>query len=53
MDDLIPHLKNALQLLDKLETVNLEHVPRTANKMANALENLAATLALGQNKASP
>jgi len=46
-EDLIPHHKNALQLLDKLETAKLEHVPRSANKMANTLANLAATLALG------
>jgi len=46
-DDLIPHHQNALQLLDKLETVMLEHVSRSSNKMANALVNLAATLALG------
>jgi len=46
-DDLIRHQKNALQLLEKLETVKLEHVPRSANKIADALTNLAATLALG------
>ena len=46
-DDLIPHRKNVLQLLDKLETVKLEHVPRSANKMPDALTNVAATLALG------
>jgi len=44
-DDFIAHHKNALQLLDKLETVKLEHVPRSGNKMADALTNLAATLA--------
>jgi len=52
-DYLIPHHKNVLQLLDKLETVKLEHVPRSANKMADALANLVATLALGAKKASP
>jgi len=46
-DDLIPHHKSALQLLDKLKTVKLEHVLRSANKMAVALANFAATLALG------
>ena len=46
-DDLIPNNKNALQLLNKLETVKLEHVPRSANKMADVLANLATTLALG------
>ena len=45
--DLILYHKYALQLLDKLKTVKLEHVLRSANKMANALANLVATLALG------
>ena len=45
-DDIIPYHKHALRLLDRLETVKLEHVPRGANKMANALANLAATLAM-------
>ena len=52
-DNLILHHKNVLQLLDKLETVELEHAPRSANKITDALANLAATLALGQKKASP
>jgi len=34
-------------LLSKLEIVKLEHVPRSANKVADALVNMAATLALG------
>jgi len=33
--------------MDKLDTVKLEHVSRSANKMADALANLVATLALG------
>jgi len=36
-----------LQLLDKLEIVKLEHVPKSANKMPEALANLATTLAQG------
>jgi len=39
-----------LQLLDKLEIVKLEHVPRSANKIADMLANLAATLALGSKE---
>ena len=46
-DDLIRQQKNALQLLEKLKTVKLEHVPKSANKIADALTNLAAALALG------
>ena len=49
-DDLILYHKYALRLLDKLETVKLEHVPSSANKMADALVNLIATLAWGQKK---
>jgi len=46
-DDLVPYQKHALPLLDRLETVKLEHVPRGANKIADALVSPAATLALG------
>jgi len=46
-DDLMSHHKYALRLHDKLETIKLHHVPRSANKMANVLANFAATLALG------
>ena len=46
-DDLLPYHKYALRLLNKLETSKLQHVPRSANKMADALANLASTLALG------
>uniref|UniRef100_A0A803NF49 Uncharacterized protein n=1 Tax=Chenopodium quinoa TaxID=63459 RepID=A0A803NF49_CHEQI len=34
-------------ILDKFDTVRLNHVPRSANKMAYMLAGLAATLALG------
>ena len=37
-----------LQLLDRVETVKLEHIPRSANKVADVLANLAATLVLGR-----
>ncbi|XP_056695837.1 uncharacterized protein [Spinacia oleracea] len=46
-EDLIPHHRHATKLLEKLDTVKLNHVPRSANKMADALAGLAATLALG------
>ena len=45
--DLVPCHRQALRLLDKLEMVKLEHVPRSDNKMADTLANLAAPLALG------
>uniref|UniRef100_A0A803ML20 RNase H type-1 domain-containing protein n=1 Tax=Chenopodium quinoa TaxID=63459 RepID=A0A803ML20_CHEQI len=46
-EDLIPYHKHASRLLDKFDTVRLSHVPRSANKMADTLAGLAATLALG------
>lgn len=46
-EDLVPYHKLASQLVDRFNTIKLEHVPRSANKMADALANLAATLALG------
>ena len=45
-DRVLSH-KQALRLLNKLDIVKLEHVPRSANKMADALASLAATLTLG------
>ncbi|XP_074278463.1 uncharacterized protein LOC141602054 [Silene latifolia] len=46
-EDLIPYYRQALQLLNQLDSINIGHVPRSANKLADALANLAATLALG------
>jgi len=46
-EDLIPYHTRARQVLDKLYTIKLQHIRRSANKMADALANLAATLALG------
>ncbi|XP_074313449.1 uncharacterized protein LOC141648620 [Silene latifolia] len=45
-DDLIPYHQYAIRLLNKLDCVHIGHVPRNANKLADALANLAATLAL-------
>ena len=45
--DLILYHKHALRLLDRLETVKLEHVPTGVNKVADALAKLVATLELG------
>ncbi|XP_074284154.1 uncharacterized protein LOC141608708 [Silene latifolia] len=46
-EDLIPYHQRALQLLNQLEDIHVGHVPRSANKLADALANLAVTLALG------
>uniref|UniRef100_A0A803MTF5 RNase H type-1 domain-containing protein n=1 Tax=Chenopodium quinoa TaxID=63459 RepID=A0A803MTF5_CHEQI len=43
----IPYHKHASRLLDKFDIVKLSHVPRSANKMVDALASLTATLALG------
>ena len=45
-DNLIPYFQYANHLLEKFETVFLEHVPREENRMADALANLVTTLAL-------
>ena len=46
-DDLISYYRFASRFLNKLKIVRLEHVLGRANKMVDALVNLAATLALG------
>jgi len=46
-EDLVRYHRQALRLLNKLEIVKVEHVLRSANKMADALASPAATLALG------
>ncbi|CAL9004724.1 unnamed protein product [Prunus brigantina] len=50
-DDLIPYHQMATQLLERFDFVTLEHVPRKDNQMADALANLAATLALTKDEA--
>ncbi|XP_034197970.1 uncharacterized protein LOC117613470 [Prunus dulcis] len=50
-DDLIPYHQLATQLLESFDSVTLEHVPRKDNQMADALANLAATLALTKEEA--
>ncbi|CAL8174674.1 unnamed protein product [Prunus armeniaca] len=50
-DDLIPYHQMATQLLERFDFVTLEHVPRKDNQMADALANLAITLALTKDEA--
>ncbi|KAI5342998.1 hypothetical protein L3X38_010874 [Prunus dulcis] len=50
-DDLIPYHQLATQLLERFNFVTREHVPRKDNQMADALANLAATLALTKDEA--
>jgi len=51
-EDLVPYHRHALRLLDRLNIVKLEHVPRGANKIDGALASLAAALALGPKEES-
>ncbi|CAM8896658.1 unnamed protein product [Rhodiola kirilowii] len=46
-DDLIPYHRHATQLLSEFDSISIGHVPRSANKLADALANLASNLALG------
>ncbi|CAM8906321.1 unnamed protein product [Rhodiola kirilowii] len=46
-DDLIPYHRHATQLLNEFDSISIGHVRRSANKLADALANLAANLALG------
>jgi len=41
-EDLVSYHTQARQILDRLDTVNLQHMLRSANKMADALANVAA-----------
>ncbi|KAB5516757.1 hypothetical protein DKX38_027405 [Salix brachista] len=43
--EFIPYHKYALKLITSLDCVTLEHVPQKENKQADALANLASTLA--------
>jgi len=45
--DLVSYHTQARQILDRLDIVKLQHILRGANKMADALENIAAAFALG------
>ncbi|KAK2984179.1 hypothetical protein RJ640_000195 [Escallonia rubra] len=45
-EDLVPYFCYAIILINKFDSVELEHVPREENRMADALANLATTLAL-------
>ncbi|XP_074298228.1 uncharacterized protein LOC141629057 [Silene latifolia] len=40
-EDLIPYHQQALQLLNQLDDIHVGHVPRSANKLVDALANLA------------
>ncbi|KAL0539418.1 hypothetical protein IC582_023630 [Cucumis melo] len=50
-EDLKPYFTYARQLMERFDSVMLEHVPRTENKRADALANLATALMMPDNVA--
>ncbi|XP_019053167.1 PREDICTED: uncharacterized protein LOC109114646 [Nelumbo nucifera] len=51
-DDLVSYHHYAIQLLKEFEHATIKHVPRSENKQADALANLAAVLALVDDEAT-
>ena len=49
-EGLIPYFQMATRLIEKFDKVSLEHIPRNKNRMADALANLATTLALSEGE---
>ena len=49
-EDLIPYRKYAKRLWARFDAITLEQVPRNENKQADALANLATSLALSQEE---
>ncbi|KAK2972910.1 hypothetical protein RJ640_026662 [Escallonia rubra] len=45
-EDRVSYFRYDTNLINKFDSVELEHVPREENRMANALANIATTLAL-------
>ena len=50
-EDLKPYFAYARQLMERFDSVMLEHVPRIENKRADAFENLATALMMPDNVA--
>ncbi|XP_019226185.1 PREDICTED: uncharacterized protein LOC109207675 [Nicotiana attenuata] len=51
-EDLLPYHQYASGLLERFDQVFLNHIPREANRRADALANLATTMALGENEST-
>ena len=49
-EGLIPYFQMATRLIEKFDGVTLELIPRNENRMADALANLATTLALSEGE---
>ena len=48
--DLLPYFYYATQLIEKFNSISLEHVPRKENRMADGLASLATTIALSNDE---
>ena len=46
---MILYHKLAMEMIDKFEVINFEHLPREENQMANALATLAAMFQINSN----
>ncbi|XP_070041194.1 uncharacterized protein [Nicotiana tomentosiformis] len=51
-EDRLPYHQHASSLLERFDQVFLNHVPREENHKADALDNLATTMALGENEST-
>uniref|UniRef100_A0A2N9HVR6 Uncharacterized protein n=1 Tax=Fagus sylvatica TaxID=28930 RepID=A0A2N9HVR6_FAGSY len=49
-EGLVPYFRLATRLIEEFDGISLEHIPRSENKIADALANLATTLALSARR---
>ena len=49
-EGLILYFQMATRLIEKFDVVSLEHIPRSENRMVDALANLTTTLALSKGE---
>jgi ribonuclease HI len=49
-EGLVPYFRLSTRLVEEFDGISLEHIPRSENKIADALANLATTLALSEEE---
>jgi ribonuclease HI len=49
-EGLVPYFRLATRLIEEFDGISLKHIPRSENKIADALANLATTLALSEEE---
>uniref|UniRef100_A0A2N9J370 Integrase catalytic domain-containing protein n=1 Tax=Fagus sylvatica TaxID=28930 RepID=A0A2N9J370_FAGSY len=49
-EGLVPYFRLAIRLVEEFDGISLEHIPRNENKIADALTNLATTLAWSEEE---